>query len=196
MAIGCGMNRIRELREKAGLSAERLADRVGTTQATISRLETGARRLTVSWMRRITDALQVRPEELIAPAPMPDFKADVEPAVVTDMLVKTALQDSGRRAYRVLTDACDNKGIIEGAYVVVDETKTSLDQLSDGEVVVASVYDIADLREPKLILRQFLAPTLLIPNSGHFRSHPIVDAAHHTVEIVGVVVRPKSDNGR
>lgn len=53
------MNRIRELREKAGLSAERLADRVGTTQATISRLETGARRLTVSWMRRIADALQV-----------------------------------------------------------------------------------------------------------------------------------------
>ena len=59
-------NNIRELREERGFSAKKLADRVGTTQATISRLEQGKRKLTVEWMRKIAKVLDCAPTDLIS----------------------------------------------------------------------------------------------------------------------------------
>lgn len=58
-------NRIAELREAAGLTQEQLAERVGTSNVQISRLERGDRRLTVGWMRRIAPHLGVNPTDLI-----------------------------------------------------------------------------------------------------------------------------------
>ena len=58
-------NRIREFREAAGVSAQALADRVGTSGAQINRLETGERKLTVDWMIRIGKALSVDPKVLM-----------------------------------------------------------------------------------------------------------------------------------
>jgi transcriptional regulator with XRE-family HTH domain len=68
-------NRIRELRERAGLSQAQLAELVGTTQAEISRLETGERRLTVDWMARIARALMLRPSDLLPTAAVPEVEA-------------------------------------------------------------------------------------------------------------------------
>jgi transcriptional regulator with XRE-family HTH domain len=58
-------NRIRELRLAAGLSVADLAERVGTTSATVSRLESGSRGLTLEWMRRLALAMGVRAADLI-----------------------------------------------------------------------------------------------------------------------------------
>ncbi|MCA6305263.1 MAG: helix-turn-helix transcriptional regulator [Phenylobacterium sp.] len=52
-------NRIRELREAAGLSQQQLADRAGTSQPQVDRLEKGERKLTADWMRRLSEALGV-----------------------------------------------------------------------------------------------------------------------------------------
>jgi phage repressor protein C with HTH and peptisase S24 domain len=60
-------NRIRELRLKAGLSMQALADRAGTSAPQINKLEKGERRLTVDWMVRIGKALGVDPTELLPP---------------------------------------------------------------------------------------------------------------------------------
>lgn len=58
-------NRLREWREKAKISMNQLATAVGTTAATISRLETGERSLTKEWAERIAPILDVRPAALI-----------------------------------------------------------------------------------------------------------------------------------
>jgi transcriptional regulator with XRE-family HTH domain len=67
------MNRIRELRESRGLTLAQLADRVGTSHATIQRLEAGKMRLTQDWADKISAALKVQFSEIfgdIVPAAM------------------------------------------------------------------------------------------------------------------------------
>lgn len=58
-------NRIRELRERAGLSQWKLGEIVGTSAPQIGRLEIGSRQLTVDWMRKIARALGVQPADLL-----------------------------------------------------------------------------------------------------------------------------------
>lgn len=58
-------NRIREFREQKGYKAEELAQIVGTTQASISRLEQGRQALTVEWLYRLAPVLGVRPADLL-----------------------------------------------------------------------------------------------------------------------------------
>src|SRR5262245_22815281 len=60
-------NRIRELRQRASLSMQALADRAGTSAPQINKLEKGERRLTLDWMVRIGRALGVDPTELLPP---------------------------------------------------------------------------------------------------------------------------------
>lgn len=67
-------NRIRELRERAGLSQEKLAERLNTSQPQVLRLETGQRRLTIDWAKRIARAVGVDWRELDSPAPAPDAR--------------------------------------------------------------------------------------------------------------------------
>jgi phage repressor protein C with HTH and peptisase S24 domain len=60
-------NRIREWRERAGLSMQALAERAGTSAPQINKLEKGERRLTVDWMVRLGRALDLDPKELLPP---------------------------------------------------------------------------------------------------------------------------------
>lgn len=63
----CDMqNNIREIRKRLGLTLEQVAERAGTSFAMIQKLETGERRLTTTWMKRISEALRCRPQDLIA----------------------------------------------------------------------------------------------------------------------------------
>ncbi len=58
--------KLAELRRKAGLSQMELAERAGTTQATISNLETGkSRRIELDLLDRIAEALECKPSELL-----------------------------------------------------------------------------------------------------------------------------------
>lgn len=58
-------NRIREWREKRGLTLERLGEATGTSTQQISRLEHGQRRLTDEWLGRLATALSVDKADLI-----------------------------------------------------------------------------------------------------------------------------------
>lgn len=59
------MSTLRDLRVEKGLSQQALADRVGTSQPQIKRLEDGARKLTKEWAERIAPALQTTAETLM-----------------------------------------------------------------------------------------------------------------------------------
>lgn len=58
-------NRIREIRTSAGLSLEALAKRIGTTRATVMKLEKGDMQLTTTWMSRIAQGLHCRQQALL-----------------------------------------------------------------------------------------------------------------------------------
>lgn len=58
-------NRIRELRIAAGLSQQALGDRIGVSKVTISELERGLMKLDTEYMRRLADALDVLPADLL-----------------------------------------------------------------------------------------------------------------------------------
>jgi transcriptional regulator with XRE-family HTH domain len=72
------MNRIRELRSAKGLDMVDLGKMVGTTHATISRLETGKMGLTEVWAAKIADALGVHISEIFG---------DIVPAKATGLPV-------------------------------------------------------------------------------------------------------------
>lgn len=58
-------NRVRELRTKSGLTTEEIANRAGTSQPQIFRLEKGERDMTLEWMDRLSKALNCRPYEIL-----------------------------------------------------------------------------------------------------------------------------------
>ena len=59
--------RLRELREEAGLTLEEAGRRAGMAASTVSRLESGARRLTLSHLPPLARALGVSVDALLAP---------------------------------------------------------------------------------------------------------------------------------
>ena len=58
-------NNIKKFRKMAGLSQEKLADKVGTTLQQISRLERDERKLTPEWAEKIAKALNIEPYKLL-----------------------------------------------------------------------------------------------------------------------------------
>lgn len=62
-------NQIRKMRENRHLTQEQLAEKIGTTNQQIGRLENQERRLTWEWMQRIANALECHPIDLVETAP-------------------------------------------------------------------------------------------------------------------------------
>lgn len=59
-------SRIREIRREKGLTLQQVASKAGTTAQTIGRLETGMRTLSINWVKRIAEALEADPSELLS----------------------------------------------------------------------------------------------------------------------------------
>lgn len=57
--------KLREVRQRKFLTQQQLADKIGTSKANISKLETGQQAPRPSTVLRLAEALGVEPEELI-----------------------------------------------------------------------------------------------------------------------------------
>lgn len=57
--------RLRQVRERLFVTQAELAARTGIAEATLSRIENGLQRPRISTVRKIAEALGVRPEELV-----------------------------------------------------------------------------------------------------------------------------------
>jgi transcriptional regulator with XRE-family HTH domain len=89
--------RLRQARFERGLSLAALGERAGMTASAVSRLETGARRLTLTQVERLAEALEVSADALLAGA--------VESTPARDGRVWSAVgaeRTSGPRVYRVV----------------------------------------------------------------------------------------------
>lgn len=181
------MNRIKELRNEKGLSTYQLAALVGTTQPTIHRLETGKRKLTVDWMRRIAEALGVEASDLIAPTVLEQNGDDIRLHDPKDPLLIEAISNSSRQFWQVLRPSLDYIGMRKNDVRVVDASQTQIEALQTGDVVVIQVFDIRNMSEPRTLLRQFVAPSLFITNSSKGNPAPL-DAKRIDVKVIGVVL--------
>ena len=57
--------KLRQVRERLFVTQAELAQRTGISEATLSRIENSLQRPRISTVRKIADALGVRPEELV-----------------------------------------------------------------------------------------------------------------------------------
>lgn len=69
-------DRVREWRKAKGLSQSQLGELVDATSATISRLESGHRKLTPHWLSRIARALDLSPAEIASGPPRPSSSSE------------------------------------------------------------------------------------------------------------------------
>lgn len=186
MARQPNTNRVRELRELAGLTQDELAERLGTTYQQISKHERGERRLTISWLNRYAAALNVSPADLIAAPQVDEVVNEAEPASIEGWpSVSSAIASRGLGVYRVLASRVTDAGISNGQIITVDQSEGARQNAKAGDVILAR-YSGTDL----YIIRQFIPPFTLITNMrGNRNSVLRLDDRSIVVEIVGVLIR-------
>lgn len=134
-------NRIREIREKTGMTLQQVADLVGTDRSQVNRLERGERRLTTEWLERLAGAFGCTPADLLAQSsplrPIEDSLRQALRGFIFDALEKTDM---------TIEDLASATGIIASklnALVHTHDTKTTL---TDKELwKIAEVADIPPL---------------------------------------------------
>jgi transcriptional regulator with XRE-family HTH domain len=180
------MNRIREVREAAGLTQEELAERVGTHANTISRLEIGKIQLTQVWMMALAEALSCHPADFITNVVAAEAVADVETA--PDNPVASAIASRGFRVYRVTARTVIEAGIGPGDIITVDESEQAVANVKGLDIVLVEMGP-----NRTRALRQYIPPGKLMTNRpGADLAISLNDPTVNPV-IVGVVLREAPD---
>lgn len=175
------MNRIKEIREAAGLTQPELAEKVGTTTNHIWRLESGKTKLTVEWMTRLAEALACHPADLIANVVLAEIVGEVE-EIEPSLTEALIARHRGLHTYKVLARSVINAGINPGDNVVVDESDNITPKALD--IVLVEIG-----RERTKVLRQFIPPSMLVTNRGGANLAITLDDPSVEPAIIGVVLR-------
>lgn len=163
-----------------------LASKLNTSASTVNKLEKGQTQLTVFWMEKLAEVFGVQVRDLLRPTgnTTPGFREDAVPFQPKgDALAEMKLSPS-QFFYEVKSEVLDQIGIAQGSILVVDASPEALDGISSGDAVIAQLYD---KMRAVTVLRQFIAPSLLITNSSHANA-PIINLRSDDASIKGVVV--------
>ncbi len=180
-------NRIRALREAAGISSEKLGEMCGTSGATIRRIETGNQQLTLDWMRTIAQQLKVWPSDLISSALVANIIDEVEPVLPDELSGSLrALASRGFQFYRVVADTLEAAGIEAGQIITLDASVT-IDALRAGDCIVARLT--REGHPPALVVRQFVPPGLLTTNRSGINSAIQINTNSALVDVAGLIIR-------
>jgi transcriptional regulator with XRE-family HTH domain len=176
-------NRIRELRERLGLTQQELADLMGVNKKDVSRYETGFSTLNIEWMQRFAKALRVHPQDLLNFVAM-SANADEVVALTPEEvgITHAALKARGIAGYRVVGDAVAEAGLAAGTIIFVDTTQTDPEAFAAGILVLATINS-------HLVLRQYMPPRKLITNSASVDVVARLDDPNVQIAIVGTVIR-------
>lgn len=178
------MNRLREIRERAGLTQEQLGEMVGATSTQIWRLETGRSQLTQYWLTVLAEQLGCHPADIIANVVGAEVEADVEAYAGADRTIANAIAARGLKVYRVIGRSLLLLGIEPGQIITVDESEAAAATPKLGDVVLVEVGP-----ERAKVLRQFLPPSSLVTNRKGAGLVINLDDPTVTPRIVGVVLR-------
>lgn len=151
-----GRSIIAELRQRAGLTQEELAERIGTHQPTVQRWEAGLRFPRGHFLQRLAEALGVRPADLISAVTAVEMANEL--IQVDSPGINSALKSIGLSTWRVTADSLNRIGVAPGSVVLVREIDGTLDDVNPGSIVVLEAPDGARL------IRQFLPPSLVTTN--------------------------------
>lgn len=177
-----GMNRIREIREAAGLTQDELAEKANTSQNTIYRLESGRMQLTQEWMERIARVLFCSPKDLIENIALTELRDDVE-ELPTDA-VTAAIAKRGIRVYRVTSNSVVGAGIKIGDVVTIDSSEASIAGVQGLDIVLATIG-----ASGAKVLRQFVPPNILLSNQDVQSLAVSINDKSLSPTIIGVVLR-------
>tara|TARA_R110000868_G_scaffold936_4_gene7153 strand:+ start:1925 stop:2482 length:558 start_codon:yes stop_codon:yes gene_type:complete len=178
------------------MSAADLAEKTGTSQPQITRLERGERRLTVDWMQRLAKALGCQPSDLFNAATLAEFNEEATPYVQEGPFAATAraLASKGLAYYTIASDSVEQLGIAPGTIVLIDMTQAAVDAVKTGDVVIAQLYNAdPNVLQARTVVRQFIAPNLLVTN--RVSNNMVVTMVNDMFEahIKGVVVPDAAD---
>ncbi len=101
--------RLRELRAERGLTLQQVAERASIDLSTLSRLESGKRRLALDHLPALAEALGVSADDLLSPRERPDPRVRRPPQQLADGLTLWPLTRhgpaAGLHAFRLRIDA-------------------------------------------------------------------------------------------
>lgn len=186
------MNRIRELREAAGLEQAELAARAGVTTQQVGRHERGERRLTIQLIQRYAQALEVTAADILGVPELAFGASDVEPALVEGVPglghLPSILAQRQIRLYRVLTSLVTDSGVRVGDVITVDESEAGRLGTKPGDVVLASVSGVVR------VLRVFVSPTQIVTHMPGPRNSVLrLDDRTSDIRILGRMIVPDAD---
>lgn len=165
-------NRLKELREAAGLTQQQLAELVGTAGQQIGKLEKGERKLTLEWMERIGRALNRKPIELLPQGMALDLKepdaaryeARSDPGYEQRVLGTLYPGHPNAMLYEVRSSVLDLIGYRRWDLVVIDFSQQAVDAVAPRDVVLAAVVS-DEFGETERLLRLYVPPLLLTQSS-------------------------------
>src|SRR3954465_5319015 len=85
--------RLRELRSRRGLTLAQVAERANIDMSTLSRLESGKRRLALDHVPALAGALGVRSDALLGATPVPDPRVRARARTFGDMTMVPLTRD-------------------------------------------------------------------------------------------------------
>jgi transcriptional regulator with XRE-family HTH domain len=178
-------NRIKELRDARGWTQEMLAERMGTSQQHLGRLERETRRLNTDWLERAARALEVRIEDLLDTDDEdgPDVSAVADDATLTP--IARALGTKSVCLFRVDTDVVVDSGVLQDSIIPVDKSPDAITEAKTGDVVLVA----AGLEDKRLLLRVLVRPSLVTTNRPGVNTCFRLDNPSIGAEIAGVVMR-------
>lgn len=88
--------------------------------------------------------------------------------------------------FRALVGSLDRAGVVPGATLTVDVSLDESRDLVQGDVVVIRI-ELKDIRETRLLVRQFVPPSVFVANSS-VRRFPTLDRELDNVRVVGRVI--------
>jgi hypothetical protein len=141
-------------------------------------------------MQQIAAVLGVTMSDIVAsPTQLMTGKDEVEPIPIASIEPHIRhLAARGFRFYRVLADSVTALAIPQGATISVEESLDAIQRVQSLDVVLVE-FSRAPSRPPVRVLRQFVAPSLLITNRiGH---NVVIDMMSASIkcDIVGIVLR-------
>jgi transcriptional regulator with XRE-family HTH domain len=205
-------NRIVELRKARGWSMRELAQRVNASASTINAIEKGKTQLNLPWLNRLAKVFDISVEELAGfTKPVDQLLVVLQDEVVpinpnSHELIFSHDENRFKLSAIRLTETqvlcevtqpvLDQVGIHISAVVVVDHSPDLINNPKSLDILVGK-YSYG--HNQMMILRQFVAPNLLITNSSSV-NYPSINLRDEGVKIVGVVMwsmlpvfRPKLD---
>lgn len=188
-------NRIKELREAKGWTQDYLGRLVGRSKYVIGRLEDGTTPLKIDMARKLAETFDVPLADLLTGPLVQDFQEEATPYTAEgDSPLMKAIRRRNMEPWTITTDSLEALGIKPGEMRIFDHSQAAVDSVRTGDVVIVQLYDRADPMKAKTVVRQFVAPGMIVTNRAGTNIAVTLDNPNFEGVIKGVMVDDEGDH--